>query len=91
MKVRQDCRRPRRRLCLPGQRTTPLPAGKIVLEFDLDVLKVPGDAGEKILAENIHLKIRGPEKICIIGKNGAGKTTLLRQMAQKLWGGKIWL
>lgn len=65
-----------------------LPAGKIVLEFDLDVLKVPGDAGEKILAENIHLKIRGPEKICIIGKNGAGKTTLLRQMAQKLLGRK---
>ncbi|MBR4795025.1 MAG: ABC-F family ATP-binding cassette domain-containing protein, partial [Lachnospiraceae bacterium] len=30
------------------------------------------------------LRVRGPEKICIIGNNGAGKTTLLRKMADEL-------
>lgn len=37
-----------------------------------------------VLARNIFLRVRGPEKICIIGKNGAGKTTLLRKIAEEL-------
>ena len=36
------------------------------------------------MAENITLKIRGPEKICIVGPNGAGKTTLLKKIATEL-------
>ena len=40
--------------------------------------------GERVLAENITLKIRGPEKICIVGPNGAGKTTLLKKIAAEL-------
>lgn len=40
--------------------------------------------GWRLLSENIHLQIRGSEKICIIGKNGAGKTTLLRKIAEEL-------
>ncbi|MBQ2706452.1 MAG: ABC-F family ATP-binding cassette domain-containing protein, partial [Agathobacter sp.] len=32
----------------------------------------------------VSLYIRGPEKICIIGKNGCGKTTLLRKIAEEL-------
>ncbi len=40
--------------------------------------------GERILAENIFLRIRGSEKICITGKNGAGKTTLLHKIAEEL-------
>lgn len=56
-----------------------IPAGKTVLDYSLDVLKAPD--GEKILAENIRLFVRGSEKICITGKNGAGKTTLIRDIA----------
>lgn len=40
--------------------------------------------GERILAEGIYLKIKGSEKICIIGANGAGKTTLLKKIAEEL-------
>lgn len=50
--------------------------GKQILDFKLDEFRV----GDKLLAENIELKVIGPEKICIIGKNGAGKTTLLKKI-----------
>lgn len=48
-----------------------MPAGKTVIEYQLPKLETPD--GERVLAENITLKIRGPEKICIVGPNGAGK------------------
>ncbi len=38
----------------------------------------------RLLARGIFLRVRGPEKICIIGANGAGKTTLLRKIAEEL-------
>ena len=56
-----------------------MPAGKTVIEYRLPKLETPD--GERVLAENITLKIRGPEKICIVGPNGAGKTTLLKKIA----------
>lgn len=59
-----------------------MPAGKTVIEYQLPKLETPD--GERILAENITLKIRGPEKICIVGPNGAGKTTLLKKIAAEL-------
>ena len=40
--------------------------------------------GERTLSEKIDLKIRGSEKICIVGANGAGKTTLLKKIAEEL-------
>ena len=58
------------------------PAGKTVIEYQLPKLETPD--GERVLAENITLKIRGPEKICIVGPNGAGKTTLLKKIAAEL-------
>ena len=58
---------------------------KVVLDIKLNELK----AGEKILSKNIELKIRGPEKICIIGKNGAGKTTLLKEIYKCLEKSKL--
>lgn len=61
-------------------RQIPMPKGKEVLDYELDQLTADG----KLLAEKIHLRIRGPEKVCIIGKNGVGKTTLLKQIAQEL-------
>ena len=57
-------------------RQIPMPRGKEVLDYKLDCLTV----GDRVLARNIHLRICGPEKICIIGKNGAGKTTLLKRI-----------
>lgn len=57
-----------------------LPYGKVVLDFYLPELKVE----DKTLAKNVSLYVRGPEKICIIGKNGCGKTTLLRKIAEEL-------
>ena len=64
---------------LEGQRE--ISAGKTVIEYALPELRSP--SGE-ILAKNILLNVRGPEKICIIGDNGVGKTTLLRKLAETL-------
>ncbi|MBE7005132.1 MAG: ABC-F family ATP-binding cassette domain-containing protein [Ruminococcaceae bacterium] len=57
-----------------------MPAGKTVLELCLPELRV----GERVLARDVALRIRGPEKVCIVGKNGVGKTTLLRAIANEL-------
>ena len=57
-----------------------IPAGKVVLEYVLPKLMI----GERVLAENVVLNVRGPEKVCIIGKNGCGKTTLLRKIAEEM-------
>ncbi len=65
-----------------GGEKSAIPAGKTVLEFREDELISPD--GEKVLARDIFLRVRGPEKVCIVGTNGAGKTTLLRQIAKQL-------
>ncbi len=65
-----------------GGKNAEMPAGKTVLEFSLDELKTPD--GVRVLAKDIFLRVRGPEKICLIGANGAGKTTLLRKIADEL-------
>ena len=57
-----------------------IPAGKTVLEYELPELTVE----DRMLAKNIFLRIKGPEKVCIIGRNGCGKTTLLRKIAEEL-------
>ena len=57
-----------------------LPSGKTVLDVLIPELKVE----DRILAENVELKVRGPEKVCIVGKNGCGKTTFLRLVAELL-------
>jgi len=57
-----------------------LPSGKMVLDILLPELTVE----DKVLARNVELKVRGPEKVCIVGKNGCGKTTLLRLVAEEL-------
>lgn len=38
----------------------------------------------RLLSRNIFLRIKGGEKVCIIGQNGAGKTTLLKLIAQEM-------
>ncbi len=58
----------------------PVPNGKGVLDLDLDRLA----AGGRVLAEGVRLRIRGSEKVLIVGNNGSGKTTLLRLIEEKL-------
>lgn len=76
-----------------------MPAGKTVLDLHLECLITPGVArrneapgcegdaagvSEEILAENISLRVKGAEKVCITGQNGVGKTTLLKIIAEEL-------
>ncbi|SEP76622.1 ATP-binding cassette domain-containing protein [Butyrivibrio sp. TB] len=65
-----------------GKEDAAMPAGKTVIEYSLDELRTPDDS--KVLAKDIFLRVRGPEKICIVGTNGAGKTTLLKKVAKEL-------
>ena len=65
-----------------GDKSAGMPAGKTVIEYSLDELWTPDES--KVLAKDIFLRVRGPEKICIIGTNGVGKTTLLKKMADEL-------
>lgn len=57
-----------------------VPDGKVVLDFSLEALHV----GERVLARNVTLHMRGPEKVLIVGENGSGKTTLLRLMTHQM-------
>ena len=59
-----------------------MPAGKTVLEYSLDTLTTP--VGDRILARDIFFRLRGPAKLCIVGKNGCGKTTLIKKIAEEL-------
>ncbi|MBR3586215.1 MAG: ABC-F family ATP-binding cassette domain-containing protein [Oscillospiraceae bacterium] len=58
-----------------------MPAGKTVLDISLPELVAPSG---QLLARNIELIVRGPEKICIVGGNGCGKTTLIRMIAEEM-------
>ena len=58
----------------------PIPAGKGVIDLNLPALEVDG----RILARDVQLRVRGPEKVLIIGPNGCGKTTLLREIERRL-------
>jgi len=62
------------------QKQAEFPAGKVVIRLDLPELAVE----ERRLANEVHLCVVGPEKVCIVGSNGAGKSTLLRLVAEKL-------
>lgn len=57
-----------------------LPRGKTVLDLTLPKLCT----GERVLLQDIRLRVTGSEKICLTGNNGVGKTTLLKQIAEQL-------
>lgn len=57
-----------------------IPSNKIVLDYYSPVLQIH----DIVLSQNVYLTIKGPKKICIIGKNGSGKTTLLKDIMSYL-------
>lgn len=72
-----------------GDKSAAIPAGKTVIEYTMPKLSISNEKSgdeEKILSRNIFLRVRGAEKICIVGKNGVGKTTLIKKIAEELLG-----
>lgn len=65
-----------------GSDLSVVPSGKTVIDLSIPTLMC--EDGSRILASNINLLLRGPEKICITGKNGCGKTTLIKKIAEEL-------
>jgi len=63
------------------ERPLPLPAGKVVLDYAQPALHAPDGT---VLARDVHLSVKGPEKVGIVGRNGAGKSTLLREVRDLL-------
>ncbi|WP_246240943.1 ATP-binding cassette domain-containing protein [Anaerocolumna sedimenticola] len=61
-----------------------IPKGKKVLEYSVDALKIGKDGEEVVLAEDIFLRVTGPEHVAIIGDNGIGKTTFLHGVSKEL-------
>ena len=57
-----------------------IPKNKIILDLNLNELKVDN----KVLSKNIVFNIMGNSHICIIGKNGTGKTTLIKLIYKEL-------
>ena len=65
-----------------GDRNSAIPSAKWVLQYENAKLMTVD--GVRLLAENLELKLRGSEKVGIIGTNGCGKTTLLAMLAKEL-------
>ncbi|MBR3507611.1 MAG: ABC-F family ATP-binding cassette domain-containing protein [Lachnospiraceae bacterium] len=65
-----------------GNKDSAIPSGKWVLQYENHELTTAD--GGRTLAHAVELKLRGSEKIGIIGTNGCGKTTLLTLLAKEL-------
>ena len=65
------------------ERQRTMPAGKTVYEGAVPQLCAPDG---RVLARNLTMRVRGPEKVAVIGANGIGKSTWLREVAGQLLG-----
>lgn len=59
---------------------TPVFDSDSVIEFRNVSLKYPGS--ENYALQNINLKLRGDERLCIVGENGGGKSTFIKLLTQ---------
>lgn len=59
-------------------------AGKEILNLELPELRAGEDLNGRLLSRRLSLKIRGVEKICLVGANGCGKSTLLSIIRREL-------
>ncbi len=55
-------------------------SGKTVLDYG----PAPLVLDDRVLAQNVALRISGAERVCIVGRNGCGKTTLLRVLEKEI-------
>jgi urea transport system ATP-binding protein len=61
---------------LPGRTASPPPEPDVLLETrELDIAY-----GHSVVVNNVNLRARKGEVICVLGRNGAGKTTLLKSV-----------
>lgn len=65
-----------------GQTMDKVPNGKVVLDYSLEVLESKDHS--RVLSRNIHLLVKGAQKVVILGDNGVGKTTLIEKMMEDL-------
>ncbi len=65
-----------------GDANSVIPSGKWVVQCTIPKLLTAD--GSRVLAKDVELKLRGSEKIAIIGDNGSGKTTLVSRLAEEL-------
>ena len=65
-----------------GDENSRIPSGKWVLQYEAEDLNTLD--GSRTLAKGIELKIRGSEKVGIIGTNGCGKSTFITKIAKEL-------
>jgi ATP-binding cassette subfamily B protein/ATP-binding cassette subfamily C protein len=59
---------------------TPIFDKNSVIEFKNVSFKYPG--GENYALQNMNIKIRGDEKLCIVGANGSGKSTFIKLLTR---------
>ncbi len=59
-----------------------VPAGRVVLDWRQGELR--SRTGGRVLAQQVELYLRGPEKVGIAGANGSGKSTLLGEIREAL-------
>ncbi len=54
--------------------------GRTVLEYGPAKLAL----GDRMLSENVAIRLSEPERVCIVGRNGCGKTTLLKMLVPEI-------
>lgn len=57
-----------------------IPSKKAIIDLEIPELKI----NQKVLAQNINLKVSGNEHVVIVGKNGIGKTTFIKTVYAEL-------